>query len=54
MKCEHRALKEYMHTGSLAARMFVMKKGDDRRVNLRRWKEEVRKTWPCCMLFMRL
>lgn len=54
MKCEHSKLLGHMHTGSLAARMFVLKKGDDPRLMLKKWRKDIKETWPCCILFMEL
>jgi hypothetical protein len=41
-----------MHEGSLAARMFVLRPGDDRHVMMKKWTKDVKVTWPCCILFM--
>lgn len=40
-KCEHAELLEHMHTGSRAAGMLVMKKGEDRHNVLRKWIKEM-------------
>jgi hypothetical protein len=40
-KCQHAELLEHMHTGSRAAGMLVMRKGEDRHKVLRKWIKEM-------------
>jgi len=49
--CKHAGILEHMRSGAAAVGLFVKEDAADRRSLIDKWTGELRKRWPCCVLF---
>jgi hypothetical protein len=49
--CEHTAILQHMHSGALAAGLFVKTEEGDKQELINTWTAELRNRWPSCILF---
>ncbi len=50
--CKHVETLQKMRSGALAAGLFVGTENSDRQQLIEKWTAELKRQWPCCILFM--
>jgi hypothetical protein len=51
-QCKNAEILKRMRSGALAARLYVLSKGEDKREFIKQKYAELKSRWPCCILFM--
>ena len=51
-QCGNAEMLNFMRSGALAAGLYVLSKGENKKEFIKQKHSELKSKWPCCILFM--